>query len=210
MTALQFSMIEPVGEHGAISHDEAPRGASPEPAGSAARVEEFMQLFTPNQRRVFLYILTLLPNVEQAEDVLQETNLILWREFHRFEPGTNFAAWACGVAYYQVLKYRKERVREITLLDEEMLGQVAEAQAELADVLEDRRAALLECLQKLPPADRALVTNRYGGNASGKELAETLRRPVNSIYQSLSRIRQVLWDCIDRTLRSGQTPGGKS
>ena len=52
-----------------------------------ARIDEFVRLLAQNQRRLFLYVRTLVPNHADAEEVLQNTNLVLWREFGTFEPG---------------------------------------------------------------------------------------------------------------------------
>ena len=71
-----------------------------------SRTEEFMRLFTHHQRHVYGYIRGLVPSLVEAEEVLQQTNLLLWEKFDQFQPGTNFRAWACKVAYLTVLKHR--------------------------------------------------------------------------------------------------------
>ena len=44
----------------------------------AQRQAQTVQRITECQRRLYAYILTLLPGTQQADDVLQETNLVLW------------------------------------------------------------------------------------------------------------------------------------
>src|SRR5262249_60170832 len=78
----------------------------------AERVDEFVRLLGQNQRRLFLYVMNLVPNWTDAEEIIQETNLVLWREFGRFQLGTNFTAWACKVALHQVLAWRKRQRRD--------------------------------------------------------------------------------------------------
>ena len=68
----------------------------PEPTRPKIDVEEFVGLLMGSQQRVFSYILTLLPNVADAQDVLQETSIVLWRRLAEYEPGTDFTAWASG------------------------------------------------------------------------------------------------------------------
>ena len=43
---------------------------------------EFVQLLTSNQSRLYAYVLSLLGDRTQAEDVMQETNAVLWRKAH--------------------------------------------------------------------------------------------------------------------------------
>ena len=47
---------------------------------------EFIRLLMENERRIYAYILTLLGNGADAEDVLQETSIILWDKFAEFQP----------------------------------------------------------------------------------------------------------------------------
>ena len=56
------------------------------------RVDAFVQLLAQSQRRIFLFVMSMVPNWNEAEEIIQETNLLLWREFDHFQPGTNFAA----------------------------------------------------------------------------------------------------------------------
>lgn len=164
------------------------------------KVEQFMVLFTAHQRRLYHYILALLPNPGDAEDVLQETNLVLWRKFDQYETGTNFLAWAMRVAYLQVLKTRESKGRQALLLDSDVLEQLALDAEKQAPRLEEQNAALRHCLKKLRPVDHRLITLRYQPGSSGKTLAQTLNRPVNSVYKSLGRIRRALMECIRRRL----------
>src|SRR5205814_6679679 len=67
---------------------------------------QFIRLMTRHERLVYGYILSLVPNWADADEILQETNIRLWEEFEKFQAGTNFAAWAIRVAHFQVLTWR--------------------------------------------------------------------------------------------------------
>src|SRR5262249_45691288 len=125
------------------------------------RGEAFVRLLGQNQRRLFLYVMSLVPNVGDAEEILQETNLVLWREFDRFRPGTNFAAWACKVALHQVLAWRKRRQRDRLEFSPAFLEAVAEEAAAAADRLDERSAALARCIDQLPARHRGWLPLRY-------------------------------------------------
>jgi RNA polymerase sigma-70 factor, ECF subfamily len=162
--------------------------------------DEFVQLFTRWQRRLFLFILAQTPNPAEAEEILQETNLVIWRKSHTFTDGTNFYAWCCRIAVLEVFKFRDRRRRHAALLSEAFVEAIARDAEESAESLEDRRRALLACLARLVPADRELIRQRYSPGATGKSVARQLGRPANSVYQSLSRIRRSLLDCIKRRM----------
>lgn len=182
----------------------APSGNSRFPEND--RAEEFMALFAAHHRRLFRYTLALLPRLHAAEDVLQETNLVLWRRFSEFRPGSDFYAWAARIAFLQVLKYRKSTRRQSFALDDGLLATLAARSVETSDYFDTAREALQKCLGKLRAEDRELILRRYMLGDSGKKVAEELGRPQNSIYKSLRRIRQGLLSCIQRTM--GQTVMG--
>jgi RNA polymerase sigma-70 factor (ECF subfamily) len=162
--------------------------------------EEFVQMFTRWQRRIFLFILGQVGSPNDAEEILQETNLVIWRKSQAFQAGTNFYAWACRIAVLEVLKHRERRRRDSVRLSDEFVELIAEEAQQDVEVLEQRRQALLVCLTKLTPIDRDLIRRRYAPGENGKSLARILGRPANSVYQSLSRVRRILLECIERQL----------
>lgn len=163
--------------------------------------DEFVQLFTQNQRRLYLFALSQIPNPTEAEEVLQNTNLVIWSKYQQFRLGTNFFAWACQIARFEVLKYRERHYREKVSFSDEFVQWVADEAETESDSLEIRRNALNQCLNKLRSRDRELIQMRYAPGESGKSVAEFLGRPSNSVYQSLSRIRRTLTECVNRRLK---------
>lgn len=165
-----------------------------------ARVEEFVRLLGQYQRRIALYVVSLVPRWNDAEEIIQETNLVLWREFDQFQPGSNFAAWACRVAFHQVLAWRKRRQRDRLEFSDAFLEAVAEENAREADHLEERSRALALCIEKLPASQRDLLRRRYGAGDSIEKIASQAQRTIDAIYRALSRIRHTLHDCVRETL----------
>jgi RNA polymerase sigma-70 factor (ECF subfamily) len=161
---------------------------------------EFVQLFTRYQRRLYVYILAQVHNPVEAEEVLQETNLVIWRKSQQFQAGTNFFAWSSRIASYEMLKYRERRRKDKLHFSEQFLEAVSQEVVDSEDQLEERRKALHACLGKLRPRDRELIRQRYASGKNGKVVAEVLGRPANSVYQSLGRIRRTLLECINRRL----------
>jgi RNA polymerase sigma-70 factor, ECF subfamily len=165
-----------------------------------SRVEEFVQLLTRDQRRVFLYILSLLPNWTEAEEILQNTNLVLWRRFDDFVPGTSFYRWACGVAHLEVLKFRDRRRHDTLAFTSDFISEISAAMADDGDLIDRRHQALNCCLERLRETDRQLILLRYDHQATTQSVAKTLDRPVKSVYAAVNRIRDSLLACINRTL----------
>jgi RNA polymerase sigma-70 factor, ECF subfamily len=160
----------------------------------------FSEQLTAVQRELYAYILTLLPWSDQAIDVLQQTNLTLWRDAAKFQPGTNFRAWAYRVAYYQVLAQRRKTSRDHLQFDETLLKGLAEHASRDTYVAEDEALALRDCLGKLPEDERELIRRRYDSGATIKAIAADVGQSSNAITVRLHRIRRTLLDCIHREL----------
>jgi RNA polymerase sigma-70 factor, ECF subfamily len=163
--------------------------------------DEVLTLFSQYQRRLYLYILSSLPNPADAEDVLQNTNIVVWQKFDQFKPDTDFRAWVFRIAYYEICKLR-DRNRQLGLsFSPELLGELAVEYQRHEDVLELRRAATPGCVEQLSTPDRNLLDAVYGRRIGVSELASQMQREATSIYRSLRRIRQWLYECIERSVR---------
>ena len=92
---------------------------------SPDRTELFVQLLTQYQQRVHLFILSLVPHRADADEILQETNLVLWRKFEEFRPGSDFRAWAFQVAYNKVKAFRERRGRDRLRFGQEVMDRLA-------------------------------------------------------------------------------------
>lgn len=167
---------------------------------SESATADFLRLFAAHQPQIFGYILSLLPHWDDAQEVLQETSVVLWKSFGSFVPGTNFRAWACQTAFHQVLTFRKRQKRVPMPLDDEFLEAVSHESQSLADSLQDQLRALSQCIEKLRPRDAELLRRCYQPGASTRKVANELGRPAGTIYKSLTRIRRTLFACIERTL----------
>lgn len=165
-----------------------------------AKVERFASLLATSQRPVFLYAMGLLHHAADAEEVLQETNLVLWRKFDQYQSGTDFARWACSVAHFEILKYREKKGRKERLFSDEFIEILAQQAPPSIDVLESRRAALHQCLTKLKDPDRKLVLDRYQAQATTRSVAESEGRSVQGTRKALHRIRASLMACVERSL----------
>ena len=90
--------------------------------------KEFVTEITAVQRRLYGFVRTLVYDREMVDEIVQETNVALWEQFERFEAGSNFAAWACRVAWFKVLDYRRsQKVRRLRFADTLMETLAAEA-----------------------------------------------------------------------------------
>ncbi len=177
---------------------EAPQ--SPATADNSKRIELFVKLLGAHQQQVHRYVLCLVPNAHDADDILQETNLFLWREFHQFEEGTNFVAWACAVAFHKVIAWRKQKSRDRLVYSDAFLMAVSSELIANAERQEERAMALNKCIERLPQRHRDLLQLRYGAGQNIDDIAHMQGRSADAVYRMLSRVRHALFECIGHSL----------
>lgn len=166
-------------------------------------MQEFVTLLTNHQEVIRSYILSQVPNCPDVRDLQQEINIQLWKRMEDFTLGTNFGAWACTMAYYRILDYRKQLKKDgILVFSNELTDMLAnEAEKRQPAQLDARRNALSYCIGNLPTHSRELIEAHYKSEEEDIEsISENTGRPVASIRVSLCRIRARLKDCITKRL----------
>ena len=136
-----------------------------------------------------------------ADDVLQETSIVLWDKFSEFDQiNGNFIAWSFKVAYYTSQNYRRKQARSKLIFTDSVFDAIAETAPPLVDELDERHAKLAECIEKLGHPDRELLVARYQHESSIEATAKLSGRTVTAVYKALSRLRAALFDCVNESL----------
>ena len=167
---------------------------------------EFIRLFMTEERRIYNFILSLVGNYNDADDLMQETVVVMLDKFDEFERGSNFAAWGMRVARYKILNFRKRQGKNFRLFSSEAFEQILAQSEILIEHDNDRIRALQDCLLKLKEKDRRLISMRYEHKTTTKEVAERIGRSAESLYQTLARIHRLLLNCIRRTVAAWEMP----
>jgi RNA polymerase sigma-70 factor (ECF subfamily) len=173
-------------------------------ANPAGPTPEFVQLLTSSQSALYAFIVSLLGGVNDANDVLQETNMKLCLKCTQYDPQQPFLRWAYSFARFEVLAFRKTRQRSRLVLDDGLLATVA---AELEESSEDsaRQIRILEtCIEQLNPRQRELIAARYGRGEAVQDIARRLSRPENAMAALFYRLRKLLADCVQSLLANNK------
>ena len=114
----------------------------------------FLRYFIQHQQEIYAYILTLVPNRNDADDLFQEALTVMWNKFERFEQGTNFVAWGIQISRFLILEYRRRKASDRQVqLSEEVLDTLAQGMPTVQDRMAERLEVLKGCLSHLD--DRA-------------------------------------------------------
>ena len=156
---------------------------------------EYSQKLTSIQKSLYAFILSLFPNRTEAEDILQETNLILCKKASEYDPDGHFQAWAFKIARFQVMKHLTKQKRSKIHVSTEIIEEVA------AEEFDSQRVAVVQkalaiCYELLPENMKVIANLRFKQDFSLKIISDQVNRPMGAISSTLYRIRQKLSDCV--------------
>ena len=164
------------------------------------QVSAFVNQFTVCQHQIYAFILTLVPNWSDADDLMQETAEVMWRKFQNVGQIDNFCAWGKGIARNKVMNFYAKRKRDRVLFSDSLLDDVVAREEKTSSHAALRLRALQKCLRKLRSNDLHLIQVLYGHDITIKKLAEEIKRPVQGLYKAMARIHHSLLQCVRRTL----------
>lgn len=165
------------------------------------------QLFVRHQQSILAYILSIEPNLADAQDIVQEVFLAISRKARTWVACTNFLAWACTVARYETLHFQRTRARRNARLDEDVLLLMHESEDVVDEAEWEQRVAVLRrCLNRLAPRARELVWLRYHGAQMPDQIAAGFGWTVNAVRVALTRARDALRECMRHYFPASESP----
>lgn len=165
------------------------------------RTRRFVTLMGVYDKRMFGYVLSMVPNFADAEELAQQVRLRLWEQFDEYDVTKDFGAWARTIAHYLVLAHYKRSTTSRVRFCGETLEAIAAQVSALAEREDDRNWALQECLGKLTHAKRQLLMRYYSTGESLRDIAMQIDRSFDAVRQSVLRTRIALTDCVERAMR---------
>lgn len=167
--------------------------------------QEFLTLLLTCELDIRAFIGSIVRDAHGCDDLFQEVALTLWKEFHRYDRSRPFGAWARGIASMKLLQRSDQKRRWPALLSPEAIDAVSKAFDRTEAVAERKHEALQECMRLLPEKSRRLLSLRYEKSLKVEQIAQELQANLDAVYQSLSRLRGKLQECVKRRLSAEGT-----
>ncbi len=160
--------------------------------------QEFEAQALPHLDALYRTALRMAGESAAAEDLVQEAYLRAYRNFERFEPGTNFRAWLYTILTNTYINEyrRKSRAPAVTDFgDAEPAGDddAPRLSAEDVEALKDKLGdEAKKALEKVPPEFRLVFLLSTFDEMSYREIAEVLEIPMGTVMSRLFRARKIL------------------
>jgi len=162
--------------------------------------EEYMRLFFASQRRLYSYVMMLVPSPSDADDIVQDVAAVLWSRFDEYESGTDFTSWALKIAKYKIYNYfrnQKSYRKVFSQKSMEIIERIASQEAEKEGL---RIEAIRHCITKLSTDEQRILYLRYNESRTLQKLATYFNMNINTLYSRLSKIHLVLMNCISSSI----------
>ncbi|MBN1471489.1 MAG: sigma-70 family RNA polymerase sigma factor [Syntrophaceae bacterium] len=160
----------------------------------------FVRQLIQSQNQIYSFILALVPNWSDADDILQDTAEILWRKYGQDTQIQNFTGLGIRVAQNLIYSYYRRKKRQEWLLEEKALEEVAGYAEQLSMDADNRVHLLHKCLSKLSHGDMQLIRLRYEEGLKVQKIAEACNRSADGLYKTLIRIHDAILRCVKRGL----------
>jgi RNA polymerase sigma-70 factor (ECF subfamily) len=152
----------------------------------------FEQEALPHMDDLFRAAVRMLLDQSKASDAVQETYLVAWKSFDRYERGTNCRAWLFQILFNVVRHERRTWFKWLTGKEEDLAESQLIAPQPVPESLSDQD--ILSALDRLPVQFREVLLLVDVQEFSYKEAGEILKVPIGTIMSRLSRARGLLRD----------------
>lgn len=162
-------------------------------------IERTMQLallWTDAQPAVFGYILSLVKDFTDAEDVLQKVALAVVDQFDTYNPEFSFQGWAFGIAKNQTRTFQRGLYKDKHVFSDEMVQLLAETYEEIEDELGDLSEKLIHCINKVEGRAHKILELRYQDEHKTGVIAKLLGLSPGNVSVILNRTHQFLKNCM--------------
>ncbi len=162
--------------------------------------ENFIRDLTQSQDRLFTYIFSLIGNVDESRDVLQEVNQSIFLKADKGIQIGSFLAFARKIAHDKVQDFWRSKNRKRVLFDHDLLESISCEINEVMDEYDERLSALKVCVEKLPVKKKKMLIQRYTSGMSVKDIGAECNRTAKAVTMMLSRVRLQLLNCISNQI----------
>ena len=154
----------------------------------------------PHMDDLYRAALRLLLDSSKASDAVQETYLIAWKSFDRYETGTNCRAWLFQILFNVIRHERRKWFKWLTGREEDLAETQIAAPEPIHENLTDKD--ILTALDSLPQQFREVLLLVDVQEFSYKETSGILQVPIGTVMSRLSRARGLLRGQLTEVARS--------
>lgn len=163
---------------------------------SVSDSKSFLSLLRRSQTQIHTYILCQIPNRNDAEDILQDTIVVMLDKFSEYKEGSSFLAWGIAIARYKIKSF-KYKNRNSKMIFDDSIGNLLEQEASKnPDFFQDESRVLKGCVEKLDSKHKHYLLLRYEQDMTYREIGRQFNVSMQAVYKMMTRIQLSLLHCV--------------
>ena len=153
----------------------------------------FSELYGRLSPPLFSMVFEILKHQKDAEDVLQESFVQIWKKAATYDPQRgNVFTWSVMIARSKAIdrlraRHRREQLGEAAAAESEAVPSAVAVSADNLLSQRDEREHVRAALGHLPPIQRTAIDLAFFGGLTQSEIAEKLGAPLSTIKARIRR-----------------------
>lgn len=170
---------------------------------SLANLDYFACLVLKYEHRLLSYIKKISQcNQDEAEDILQDAFIKIWKNLHGYDPRLTLESWIYRIVHNETISYWRKKTsyskNNVVQIDEGKLNMFV-AEEDFDDIENEKRFRIIEeVLPLLKQENREVLVLKYLEDKSYEEISDILRIPEGTVATRINRAKKTF-----RELASG-------
>lgn len=156
----------------------------------------FSELVLRYQNKIFAYIYKIVNQKEEAEDVVQETFIKVYKNINSFDADRKFSSWIYRISHNEAINHLK-KYRKATVLSydgsEYLLNSLKTERNLIKELINSEDYQVLKtALDKLPLKYKEVIILKYLEEKSYEEISQILEKPIATVGTLINRAKAQL------------------
>lgn len=165
------------------------------------RAIRFSQMFAKNEEYLRMYLFSLIPNRDDASEVLQQASMVIWRKLDALNDDKDFLKWAYRVVRFEALAFRRKKARSRMYFDSDLLDKISLDYEADEELMRARGEAVVFCLSSLSSADQQIAKHVFNDRKKILDVAKIMGKEKSAFYKIVKKIRSRLIRCVENRVK---------
>lgn len=157
-------------------------------------LHDFEQLIIRYQDKLISYAQTIVGDYPQAQDVVQQSFIKVYRNLRNYNPKYKFSSWIYRIVHNQAVNSIKKNRPVLSLDFADWLAELIPGSINLEKeaVTEETKRMVKHCLNALPLKYKDVLILYYLQDTKYKDISHILKIPINTVGVRIKRGKKLL------------------
>jgi RNA polymerase sigma-70 factor (ECF subfamily) len=167
----------------------------------AGNIHAFSELVNRHKNMVYSLVLKMIGNIEDAEEVAQDSFVKAFKSIKQFKGQSKFSTWLYRIAYFTAINHLRKNKLLTATIDMSSFSNNDKSAIEKLNQ-EEQKKYINQALEHLKPIEKTLITLHYLDEFSNKEIEKITGLTSSNIKVTLMRTRKKLFGIMNKILNN--------